>query len=685
MECRDISLVMPLTFMETSIAAGYSRQLRTTHLIRGSKMAERSKLLSISVKNIGCIGEEPVVVSLDEIVCLVGRNNAGKSTILTAYQLAKNKLQFTSSERHQHAAADSPSEIEMEVHIPKGLGNIDEKWKIPRDGKLVVKSRWTWLPPEFKAIRQTWDPSLENGKGAWNPDEKAGGFDAVFGSRLPEPIRIGSLDDAIKSEAQLLKMALTPLASDIAREQGNETSALSKALNDIQARVDELATSHKAHFDAIATRVSSGVTGVFPSLTVSLSLSPGAPAIEFEKLIREGSKLHITDGQTTTSPSQQGTGARRTLFWGMVRVLSELEREKAAKELVLKQLEKAKKDAETKLKKPPKGSDPDALKAAFDLANNELQKILAGDIANEGAADLDDVAFPGYILLIDEPENALHPMAARAAQRFLYELAKGDEWQVILTTHSPYFVNPFEDHTTIVRLDRSQDAGACTVTKMYRSDLVEFAGNEKEQLQALQQIDPSFSEVFFGSYPVIVEGDTEHAAFIAAAVEATQPLADRITPIRARGKALIVPLIKVLRHFKIPFGVLHDTDSPYAINGNKNGMWTENLKIWEEIDLARKSGLSVRHRVSTPDFERRIGLDSAENGKPLTAYLAIKADLNLQESIRNLMTELYESVEVCPVGGAIEGADYLDSLLNLTLKWATDNGVHEQIIFAGKA
>lgn len=648
-------------------------------------MAERSKLLNISVRNIGCIGEEPVVVSLDEIVCLVGRNNAGKSTILTAYQLAKNKLPFTSNERHQHAPADSPSEIELEVHIPKGLGNIDEKWKIAREGNLVVKSKWSWLPPEYKAVRQTWDPSLNEGKGAWNPDEKAGGFDAVFGSRLPEPIRIGSLDDAMKSEAQLLKMALTPLSSDIAREQGSQASALSKALSDIQKRVDELAAGHKAHFDAIATRVSSGVTGVFPSLTVSLSLNPGAPAIEFEKLIREGSKLHITDGLTKTSPSQQGTGARRTLFWGMVRVLSELEREKAAKEVVLKQLEKAKKDAEAKLKKPAKGAVKEDLEAALELAKEELKKALAGEAAGEAVPDEDDVAFPGYILLIDEPENALHPMAARAAQRFLYELAKGDDWQVILTTHSPYFVNPFEDHTTIVRLERSENAGACTVTKMYRSDLVDFEGDEKEKLQALQQIDPSFSEVFFGTYPVIVEGDTEHAAFIAAAVEAAQPVADKITPIRARGKALIVPLIKVLRHFKIPFGVLHDSDTPYSKNGAKNGMWTENGKIWDEVDLARTEGLNVRHRVSIPDFERRIGLDAAESGKPLTAYLTVKADDDLQASVRELMIELSESAEVCPVGGAVAKDDYLAALLAQATQWATENGEHEKIQFTGKA
>lgn len=89
-------------------------------------------------------------------------------------------------------------------------------------------------------------------------------------------------------------------------------------------------------------------------------------------------------------------------------------------------------------------------------------------------------------------------MAARAAQRHLYQLAKNPDWQVILTTHSPYFINPFEDHTTIVRLDRERDDDQSPVTpRTYRSDLIEFEGDDKQRLQALQHIDPSFSEVFW--------------------------------------------------------------------------------------------------------------------------------------------------------------------------------------------
>lgn len=72
----------------------------------------RSKLLRMTIRNIGCIGNEGIDIALDNIVCLVGKNNAGKSTVLRAYELAKGPTAFdASSDRHQHASEDEHSEI----------------------------------------------------------------------------------------------------------------------------------------------------------------------------------------------------------------------------------------------------------------------------------------------------------------------------------------------------------------------------------------------------------------------------------------------------------------------------------------------------------------------------------------------------------------------------------------------
>lgn len=649
-------------------------------------MAEvnRSKLMRIAVRNIGCIGNDGVEIELDNVVCLVGKNNAGKSTVLRAYELAKGSVGFDfAKDRCQYAPKDQPSEVLLEVHIPDGIGNVDAKWKTEKDGFLIVKSRWQWAGPSYQKVRTTWDPTGgADGKGAWADDLKAGGADPVFNSRLPRPLRIGSLDDAAKTEEMLLALALGPLLSSLEKERVNPESALSKAISSVSDRLDALSGAHEDHFNTIAGRIATGFRGVFPRLDVKLKIGAAPLVPKLGDLIKGGSSLKVQDGAAETDLIQQGTGARRALFWSMLQVHNELSRDKEIRQDYRKRLEKELGEAEKKLAKTKEAANKHALEETI----GQLKALLE---AHDGGAPIpdspDDPAFPGYLLLIDEPENALHPMAARAAQRHLYELAESPDWQVIMTTHSPHFVNPFEDHTTIVRLERAGDGEAAFVApKTYRSDLIEFEGDDKQRLQALQHIDPSFSEIFFGSYPVLVEGDTEHAAFMSSILERQHGLMDRVTVIRARGKAILVPLIRVMTHFKINFGIVHDTDSPFNKNGHKNGMWTENEKIRNAVLGARTAGLEARHRISIPDFERFLGGEEESKDKPLNTYLVVAKDNKKAQQVQDLMTALFTSAQHEPfVDGALGEGDYLSWLTKVVQAWAKENGVSNDVRFKG--
>ena len=645
----------------------------------------RSKLLRMTIRNIGCIGNEGVDIALDNIVCLVGKNNAGKSTVLRAYELAKGSVSFDSlHDRHQHAQLDQPSEVLLEVHIPRGIGNVDDKWKQESDGFLIVKSRWQWCAPDFQKVRTTWDPTGGDGEqGCWAEDGKAGGADPVFGSRLPRPLRIGSLEDAAKTEELLLKLALSPLFTELEKARGNPESDLAKAIESVSSSMNALSERHQEHFNGIAGKVSTGFKSIFPRLDVSLNVCAAPLVPKVDELIKNGSSLRISDGRADTDLVQQGTGARRALFWAMLQVHNELNRDKEIRGDYRKRLEKDIAELSKKVAKPAKKDNPEQLAEYLAQAKTLL------DAHNSGAPIPDspeDPAFPGYLLLIDEPENALHPMAARAAQRHLYQLAKNPDWQVILTTHSPYFINPFEDHTTIVRLDRERDDDQSPVTpKTYRSDLIEFEGDDKQRLQALQHIDPSFSEVFFGSHPVLVEGDTEHAAFMASIIERNHAMMDQVAIIRARGKAILVPLIKVLTHFKIDFSLVHDADSPQKSNGTRNGMWTENEKIKNAIRQARSEGLTVRHRVSVPDFERFLGGDEASKDKPLNAYLQITQNEGLAAGVQDLLTALLSSEQHSPFETIRDTGDYMQQLLDQVTDWAAQHGKQDDLRFRRNA
>jgi putative ATP-dependent endonuclease of the OLD family len=142
-------------------------------------MAERSKLVRMHITNLGCIGNSGLAVALDDIVCLVGANNTGKSTVLLAYEAAVNQMDLK-PENFNCQANGQPTTIELWVHIPTGAGNVDEKWKENKDGLLLVRSKWEWPITGGKPIRSTWDPTA----GSYAEDGKASGLDTVFNSRL---------------------------------------------------------------------------------------------------------------------------------------------------------------------------------------------------------------------------------------------------------------------------------------------------------------------------------------------------------------------------------------------------------------------------------------------------------------------------------------------------------------------
>ncbi|WP_281992821.1 ATP-dependent nuclease [Sulfitobacter geojensis] len=600
-------------------------------------MAEnRSKLVRMFVRNIGCIGPDGISVALDDVVCIVGRNNSGKSTLLRAYELAQGSEKFDwSRDRCAQAPEDQPSEVVLDIHIPAGIGNISEDWKEARDGLSIVTSRWQWRPEQVvdgkvSPIRQTRKPGeiKEEGDG-YAEDGKAGGADNVFKSRLPQPVRIGSRGDPAEAEKALLKLVLEPVGTALSNAAADTNTVLAQAMTMLTEGVSGIVHEQKAQFSAAVTEVEQGFTSVFPGLSVKLDVQAAPPKFDAAKLIADGSGLRVTDGGAEVQLSQQGAGAQRALFWTMLQVRNRLVNDKKVRDdavkALVKDMARAKKDVEKVT----------GIQAQIDA-------IQAGGALPD---DSEDPALPGYILLIDEPENALHPLAARAAQRQLYELSGQPEWQVMMTTHSPLFVNPAMDHTTILRLER-EGAGDHIGPRTFRTDKAGFTGEEKEILKAIQEMDPTFCEVFFGTYPILVEGDTEHAAFIAAVVETGHELIDQVTIIKARGKPQIRAVMKMLTHFRKDFGVVHDCDWPLGTTKNNEGKlkkspsWAHNVEIRKLANEAKALGIGVAHEVSIPDFERRIGLPLGTSGKPFEAYLAIKNDDGMKKEVQALLERL---------------------------------------------
>lgn len=596
----------------------------------------RSYLVKLKVCNLGCIGPEGLEVCLDEIVCLVGANNTGKSTVLRAYEAAVTGAMLAADEVSTKGPGQ-PATVELWVHIPQGAGNVDEKWKEPVDGMLLVRSRWMWPPEGGKPNRQTWDPAAKD----YADDAKAAGLDPVFYSRLPRPFRIGSLDGPQKEHDALLKLVLDPIAAQLSEDAKRVGSPLYEKVRELQVEAEKPVNAFKAVLDSIQKQVNASYRRVFSTSEIRLSVSLGELAVDPGAALVKSSHVDVVESHGQTRWSQQGTGSQRALFWSMLEVRSELNRRAEER----RQMEKVAKDNEKELKRLKDKLPTLKTPGAVDKCTADI-KALEGNIAalrpGGGAPVATPPApfLPGYMLLIDEPETALHPAAIRAAKEHLYSLAASSGWQVMLSTHHPAFIDPLKDHTTIVRLHRPEAKAAPNV---YRADSANFNTPEKDTLKTLLAFDQSVAEMFFSNKVIIVEGDTEFASFTAAmdADLAAFPLEARPLILRARGKWTIPLLVRMLAHFKVPCAVLHDVDSPkIGDSGNRNGAYAANGEIAKAVKAARDADTPINHRCSVPYFERMHGMELPSKDKPFKAWQVTRDDATIRASVRKVLDDL---------------------------------------------
>lgn len=295
---------------------------------------------------------------------------------------------------------------------------------------------------------------------------------------------------------------------------------------------------------------------------------------------------------------KQGSGARRTLLWSALKIASERSGETAKK-----------------------STKPKTTKSAETGAETENEPIYSRP----------------HVLLLDEPEICLHPNAVREACRVLYDLAKGGTgWQVMVTTHSPAFLDISRDNTTIVRVERAT-SGDIMSTTVFKPEKVKLTDDEKLTLKYMNQWDPYVAKFFFGGRTVLVEGDTEYSAF-REIVERDRKTYRDVHIVRARGKYIIPILGKIMNHFGGKYAVLHDTDRRENANGSANSAWAANEQI-RVVTSSAQAG-RVRLAASVVDFEHAIFGKGATKDKPFNTVRQIREDFDARNRAEKVLKYL---------------------------------------------
>lgn len=177
---------------------------------------------------------------------------------------------------------------------------------------------------------------------------------------------------------------------------------------------------------------------------------------------------------------------------------------------------------------------------------------------------------PTLIFACEEPELYQHPPQARHLANVLRALAEGGN-QIILTTHSPYFVSG-ESFEEIRLIRKKQPAGKCfsrfTDYARFASRIGKATGKIPDKppvarAKLFAALRPETSELYFCQRLVIVEG-MEDRAYISGALH----LDNRWDTIRRAGlhiipadcKSGILQLLAIAQELEIPCFVSFDAD-----------------------------------------------------------------------------------------------------------------------------
>ena len=190
-----------------------------------------------------------------------------------------------------------------------------------------------------------------------------------------------------------------------------------------------------------------------------------------------------------------------------------------------------------------------------------------------------------------------------------------------------------------------------------------FDGTDRECLKLLNMCDPYVAEFFFGGNTIIVEGDTEYTAF-KHAIAASPKKYEGVHVVRARGKATIVSLCKILNQFGAPYAVLHDSDRPTYLRDGKefaNPAWAHNDSIRTEMT---KASSTTRLVASVPNFEAAYLGDEIKTDKPYNVLSSLKADSAILLTVFDLLDALLDFTKPLPPGA---------------VGWATIDGLKQAV------
>lgn len=492
---------------------------------------------------------------LPQLGCLIGENNAGKSSVLHAiqYVLEDKKL---SGEDFRNPELPASVELSIEGIDEEDLRRVNETHRdrvreMLRDGVLTIvrtqeidgkaESRYlklgpsdpSWsqeslastikgkkgaqlrqaavnlLPPMEDALPAV--PTQQQVKDAWTelveqlppeeleetPTAYPTGIAQSVKPLLPSVIYIEAVKDASVEAKSTGTSAFSKLLELLFDEVADQFSDINDQFRSVYQKLNRSLNDDGLEVDArleAVQRIESTIEEFVRASFPGVSLRMDVPAPTLSMLL-SGAELRVDDGHEG-SISSKGDGLKRTVLFALLRAYASIR-----------------------------------------------STGLSDDTRSESPR-------PSYVLLFEEPELYLHPRAQRQLMAALGTFS--NEHQVLVTTHSPGFFRPGTEG--FARLQKTDDG----VT----AHPVDLTIGHRDAYQIVQH--ENNEAAFFAQRVVLVEGDSDTFTYPHLARLINQDWDDidkNIMFVKIDGKGNINRYREFFSSFKIPIHVITDLDA----------------------------------------------------------------------------------------------------------------------------
>ncbi len=509
------------------------------------------KLTTAIIKNFRGIDE--LTINFHSFTTFIGKNNSGKSSAIRAINMALSN-QKPQLDDWPNKNTQNPIEIEMIFTDLKewerakpGISNLVyndavhlrylstyelEKSKASCEYSCKKRAeviqgwadKWADLSEEIQTIatgigitnqtqyktkanqekikteiRRSALHLIEIGDDEWSDEGIS--IDSALQQAIPLPIEIPAVLDPTEEASAAAKTAFGRLVNSVlvpALERTQEFQNLTEAVAALQTRISS--TEQKlGEVRDLENHLTKSISSLFPArITLEMEDTDLGKAISASPILR------IEDG-VKTPIQNQGHGVQRSVIFSLIETLG---------------------------------------RQAARFENQEGQ-----------------TSHRATILFFEEPELFLHPHLMRRMKDALRAIANSDQYQVIISTHSPVFIDVAEDPKSLV-IFRKADAVQITQLTV---DPFQGRESERETLRATLNFHPTVCEAFFASRTVLVEGSSEMAVLHHSS-DLIQKYGVQLENIRdttivsCSGKWTIIPMARLLSVFGIPYRVVDDKD-----------------------------------------------------------------------------------------------------------------------------